>query len=89
MAAAQLFYWSLVEIIRTREGPQQRTLCYLGELNVSAQARRQRTVEIFNEQGENRQLKLFPAEGEPPANDPNVARVLNRVRPERERQLGE
>jgi hypothetical protein len=30
-------YWSTV---RTVDGPRQRTLCYLGELNGSAQARR-------------------------------------------------
>jgi eukaryotic-like serine/threonine-protein kinase len=39
---------------RPPEGPWQRTLCYLGELNGSAQARWQRTAEVFNEQGENR-----------------------------------
>ncbi|MHB1794379.1 MAG: hypothetical protein ACYCPO_05385 [Acidobacteriaceae bacterium] len=32
-------YWSLVETVRTADGPQQRTICYLGELNSSAQAR--------------------------------------------------
>ena len=32
-------YWSLVETVRTRDGPRQKTLCYLGELNSSAQAR--------------------------------------------------
>src|SRR3979411_2668564 len=26
-------YWSLVETVRTADGPRQRTLCYLGELN--------------------------------------------------------
>ena len=55
-------YWSLVETIRTADGPRQRTLCYLGELNGSAHARWQKTVEVFNEQGETTQLKLFPAE---------------------------
>ena len=45
--------------------------------------------EVFNEQGESRQLKLFPAEVEPPEDDPNVARVLlNKVRMERSRQFG-
>ena len=29
-------YWSLVETVRTADGPHQRTLCYLGELNGSA-----------------------------------------------------
>src|SRR6516225_3126943 len=53
-------YWSLVETVRTADGPRQRTLCYLGELNSSAHARWVKTVEVFNEQGETEQLKLFP-----------------------------
>lgn len=82
-------YWSLVETVRTPEGPRQRTLCYLGELNTSAQARWQKTIEVFNEQGESRQLKLFPSEVELPENDPDVARVLlDKVRLERARQFG-
>ena len=82
-------YWSLVETVRTVDGPRQRTLCYLGELNGSAQARWLKSVEVFNEQGEAEQLKLFPSEVEPLADDPQVARVLvNRVRLERTRQFG-
>lgn len=82
-------YWSMVETVRTPDGPRQKTLCYLGELNDSAQARWLRTVEVFNEQGETQQLKLFPSEVEPPADDPQVARVLlNKVRLERTRQFG-
>src|SRR6266567_1073887 len=82
-------YWSLVETVRTASGPRQRTLCYLGELNGSAQARWLKSVEVFNEQGEAQQLKLFPSQVEVPDDDPQVARVLvNRVRLERTRQLG-
>ena len=82
-------YWSLVETVRTSDGPRQRTLCYLGELNHSAHARWQKTVEVFNEQGEYTQLRLFPAEVEAPA-DPDVARVLvKQVRVERTRRLGD
>src|SRR6266536_2235138 len=82
-------YWSLVETVRTADGPRQKTICYLGELNSSAQARWLRTVEVFNEQGEAEQLKLFPSHVEPPADDPQAARVLlNRVRLERTRQFG-
>jgi len=82
-------YWSLVETIRTPDGPRQKVLCYLGELNGSAQARWLKTVEVFNEQGESRQLKLFPSEVEPPEEDSNIARVLlNKVRLERTRQFG-
>jgi hypothetical protein len=54
-------YWSLGETVRTIDGPRQRTLCYLGELNGSAQARWLKSVEVFNEQGEAQQLKLFPS----------------------------
>jgi hypothetical protein len=43
-------YWSLVETVRTADGPRHRTLCYLGELNSSARARGLTTVEVFNEQ---------------------------------------
>jgi len=82
-------YWSLVESVRTPDGPRQRTLCHLGELNSSDQARWLRTIEVLNEQGEARQLRLFPAHVEAPANDAQVARVLvNRVRLERTRQFG-
>src|SRR5438876_755116 len=82
-------YWSLVETVRRPSGPRQRTLCYLGELNSSAQARWLKTVEVFNEQGETEQLKLFPSHIEPPAHDPQVVRVLvNRVHLERTRQFG-
>jgi len=82
-------YWSLVETVRTPDGPRQRTLCYLGELNSSAQARWLKTIEVFNEQGEAQQLKLFPSQVEPPPDNPLVARVLlNKVRLERTRQFG-
>lgn len=82
-------YWSLVETVRTADGPRQHTLCYLGELNGSAHARWQKTIEVFNEHGESTQLKLFSSEAEVP-DDPNVARVLvKKVRVERTRRFGD
>lgn len=82
-------YWSLVETIRTPDGPRQRTVCYLGELNSGARARWIKTIEVFNQQGERRQLKLITSEAEPPEDDPAVARVvLKKVRLERTRQFG-
>jgi hypothetical protein len=82
-------YWSLVETVRTVDGPRQRTLCYLGELNGSAQARWLKSVEVFNERGEAEPLKLFRSHIEVPDDDPQVARVLvHRVRLERTRQFG-
>lgn len=83
-------YWSLVETVRTPDGPRQRTLCYLGELNGSAQARWLRTVEVFNEHGESRQLKLFPSQVETPEDETGVVRVLlDGVRLERTRRFGD
>jgi hypothetical protein len=80
-------YWSLVETVRTANGPRQRTICYLGELNDCAHARWQKTVEVFNEHGESTQMKLFPSEAEA-SDDPNVARVLvKKVRVERTRRF--
>ena len=76
-------YWSLVETTRTPDGPRQRTLCYLGELNSSAHAQLLKTVDVFNESGETTQLKLFPAEAVVDE-APDVARVLvKKVRLER------
>ena len=83
-------YWSLVETTRTPSGPRQRTLCYLGELNGSAQSRWLKTIEVFNQQGESRQLKLFPSDVSPPRDDEQVAQVLvDGVRLERTRRFGE
>lgn len=83
-------YWSLVETVRTPEGPRQRRLCYLGELNDSAQARWLKTIQVFNEQGESHQLKLFPSGAAPPEGDATVARVrLDQVRLERSRRFGD
>ena len=83
-------YWSLVETVRTASGPRQRTLCYLGELNDSSQSRWHKTIEVFNEQGESRQLKLFAVDAEVAQDEEQVARVLvDRVRMERSRRFGE
>src|SRR3970282_925420 len=82
-------YWSLVETVRTADGPRQRTLCHLGELNDSAQARWLKTIDVFNDAGDRHQLKLFPSDIAPPPDDAEVAQVLvQRVRLERTRQLG-
>ncbi len=62
----------------------------MGELNDSAQARWMKMIEVFNAQGESRQLKLFPSDIEPPAHDAAVARVrLDQVRLERSRRCGD
>ena len=82
-------YWSLVETVRTADGPRQRTLCYPGALNSSTHARWQKTVEVFNEYGETTQLKLLPSEVEVP-DDRNIARVLvKKVRVDGTRRFGD
>ena len=68
-------YWSLVETVRTPDGPRQRTLCHLGELNDSAQARWLKTIEVFNDAGERHQLKLFPRIPAKPRGPSNAACV--------------
>jgi len=55
MIGARCFFANTIALKRQRAPPmarRQRTLCYLGELNGSAHARWQKTVEVFNEQGE-------------------------------------
>ena len=75
--------------MRTPDGPRQRTLCYLGECNGSVRARWWKAIEVFNEQGERRQLRRFPSDVELPENDPGVVQVrVNAVRLERARQFG-
>jgi transposase len=53
-------YYALVESVRTEAGPRQRVVAHLGELNHEQELRWQRTVRFHNQQGEDRQLRLFP-----------------------------
>jgi transposase len=53
-------YWGLVESVRTEEGPRQRVVAHLGELNHSQQRRWQRTIVFYNRHGDAEQLRLFP-----------------------------
>jgi hypothetical protein len=82
-------YWSLVEAVRTGDGPRQRTLCYLGELNGPRRRAGRRRWRCSISRGESRQLKLFASEEAVARDDPQVVRVLvEQVRLERSRQLG-
>ena len=83
-------YWSLVETVRTSAGPRQRTVCYLGELNSATEARWRKTVRVFNAQGADQQLALFPAGTAPTPDDPHVVEIrLDRVRWTRPRDFGD
>jgi len=83
-------YWSLMETVRTDDGPRQRLLCYLGELNSSRMKSWRKVIKVFNDEGEEEQLELFPSET--PAEDPtgrNIVRVdLRSIRLERAREFG-
>ena len=70
-------YYALVESVRTDAGPRQHTVAYLGELNHDEQKRWQRTVSIYNRQGDCQQLRLFPDDDQVPVpdDDPDVVRI--------------
>lgn len=69
-------YYSLVESVRTDAGPRQRTVAYLGELNHDQQDRWQRTIVVYNRQGDARQLRLFPDDDKLDTPDaPDIVRV--------------
>jgi len=74
-------YYALVESVRTDAGPRQRVVAYLGELNSDQRRRWQRTLVVYNRQGDTRQLRLFPDDDLIPLpDDPDVVRIrLNSV----------
>lgn len=83
-------YWSLMETVRTEAGPRQRLLCYLGELNSSRMKSWRKVVKVFNEEGKEEQLELFPSETAPvEETDGNIVRVdLSSIRLQRGREFG-
>jgi hypothetical protein len=69
-------YYALVESVRTETGPRQQVVAYLGELNYDQQRRWQRTVVIYNRQGDSQQLRLFPDDDQVSVpDDPDVVRI--------------
>jgi hypothetical protein len=81
----------VVESHRYADGKvAQRHVLYLGELNDSRRRAWERTVTVFDEdQGEPRQLALFPSDREPPADGTAAIQVrLDSLRLERPRQWG-
>jgi transposase len=69
-------YYALVESARTPDGPRQRTVAYLGELNHDQERRWQRTVVFYNRQGDAQQLRLFPDDEDVTLpDDPDIARI--------------
>jgi transposase len=69
-------YYALVESERTPDGPRQRTVAYLGELNHDQERRWQRTVVFYNRQGDAQQLRLFPDDDDVALpDDPDIVRI--------------
>jgi len=69
-------YWALVESMRTEEGPRQRVVAHLGELNHSRHRRWQRTIVFYNRHGDAEQLRLFPDDPSLSLpDDPDIVRV--------------
>ena len=83
-------YYSLTESIRTSRGPQHRVLAYLGELNASTEKTWRKVISIFNGDGQEEQLELFPSDApELPSGDRVVQVRLDGVRWERPRDFGD
>ena len=69
-------YYAIVESVRTQAGPRQRVVAHLGELNHDQELRWQRTIQFHNQQGDDRQLRLFPDDHRASSpDDPDVVRI--------------
>jgi transposase len=83
-------YYSLVESVRTARGPQHRVLAYLGELNISTETTWRKAISVFNGDGQEEQLELFPSDApELPSGERVVQVRLDGVRWERPRDFGD
>ena len=69
-------YWSVVESRRTADDRVlQRQVLYLGEINDSQKAAWTRAIEVFADDGEARQVAIFPDDRAAPALDCEVVRI--------------
>src|ERR1700681_4496596 len=76
LAGKKLTYFALVESVRTPEGPRQRVVAHLGELNHDQERRWQRTLVCHNRQGASLAVLLFPNDSDPGlADDADVVRI--------------
>ena len=69
------YYWSLVESVRVGRRVFQRQALYLGELNDSQRMEWQKAVEVLDENGKSRQIKLFPEDRAPKTGDGEIVRI--------------
>jgi transposase len=76
VAGKKLTYYAIVESVRTPEGPRQRVVAHLGELNHDQERRWQRTLVCHNRQGAALAVRLFPEDSDPGlADDADVVRI--------------
>lgn len=81
-------YWSLMETVRTDNGPRQKLLCYLGEINSSQEKGWRKAIKVFNDEGCEEQLSLFPSDSAP-EDEENIVKIdLKTIRLERCREFG-
>ena len=81
-------YWNVVENRRLNDGRiAQRQVLYLGEINASQREAWRKTVEVEDE-GQRRQVALFPAGSMPVDNVDAIGVCLSELRLERPRQWG-
>jgi len=81
-------YWSVVENRRCRDGREvQRQVLYLGEINASQRKAWRKTIEVCD-QGQRRQVVLFPAGCMPCGDVDAVGVCLSQLHLERPRQSG-
>jgi len=86
-------YWSMMETIRTPQGPRQRLVCHLGELNSSQEYAWRHAITVLTDNGHQEQLHLFPEAFVPKHIDGNttaqiVTIDLSSVCLERSREFG-
>ena len=82
-------YWSLMETIRTVDGTRQRVLCYLGELNSSRKSSWYKAIKVFNDDGREEQLSLFPSDCDIEESEDIVKINMKSVGLERCREFGD
>lgn len=82
-------YWSLMETVRGSDGPRQRLLCYLGEINSSQEKGWRKAIKVFNDEGQEEQLAIFPSDRAPESDDKDIVKIdLKSIRLERAREFG-
>lgn len=86
-------YWSMMETVRMPQGPRQRLVCHLGELNSSQEYAWRHAITVLTADGTKEQLHLFPEAFMPQQTDEtgharSITIDLSSVCLERSREFG-